>query len=170
MIRLTPEREKEIVKITNNIARYSHDRIVIALLDYKAEIDALRFELAITKGQKDDESGVLSLVAEEREELRTENAKLTAENTLLTLANDEIGYAMEARVYKKKFEESEKRREKLRETLKHVEDFCLCDRNTVGFDYGELHPHMGKPKMGSRWLTPYDVAKEVLAQDKKEGI
>lgn len=48
--------------------------------------------------------------------------------------------------------------------LKHTEEFCLCTRNTKGFDYGEAHPEMGKPKIGARWLTPRDTAEKALAQ------
>lgn len=49
---------------------------------------------------------------------------------------------------------------KMVEVLKQIQDHCLCTRNTYGFDYGEKHPHLGKPAAGKRWLTPVDIAKE----------
>ena len=52
----------------------------------------------------------------------------------------------------------------LREALKHTNEFCLCKRNTYGFDYHEDHPVMGKPKSGSRWLTPRDYNKDALTK------
>lgn len=44
----------------------------------------------------------------------------------------------------------------------HVSKACLCERfasrftpkNKRGFDYGEVHPVLGKPEVGSRWKTP----------------
>lgn len=53
--------------------------------------------------------------------------------------------------------------ERYREALEHCRDFCLCHRNTTGFDYSEVHPNMGKPGVGKRWLTPTDVAEPVLS-------
>lgn len=52
----------------------------------------------------------------------------------------------------------------LREALAHTNDFCLCRRNTTGFDYHEEHPVQGLPKSGSRWLTPRDYNKNALAE------
>lgn len=52
----------------------------------------------------------------------------------------------------------------LREALKHTNEFCLCKRNTYGFDYHEDHPVMGKPKSGRRWLTPRDFNKDTLTK------
>ena len=52
----------------------------------------------------------------------------------------------------------------LREALKHTNEFCLCKRNTYGFDYHEDHPVMGKPKSGSRWLTPRDYNKDAITK------
>lgn len=46
----------------------------------------------------------------------------------------------------------------LLKTIRQMSDSCLCSRNTVGFDYGEIHPKLGKPKAGARWLTPVDLA------------
>lgn len=50
------------------------------------------------------------------------------------------------------------------EALEEVNRHCVCDRfKTKGFDYGEAHPLMGKPKAGARWLTPQDIARAALA-------
>ena len=50
------------------------------------------------------------------------------------------------------------------EALDHVNEFCLCKRNTYGFDYHEDHPVQGLPKSGSRWLTPRDRIKSDLSE------
>jgi hypothetical protein len=52
------------------------------------------------------------------------------------------------------------------EALEHVNDFCLCKRNTFGFDYHEEHPVQGLPESGSRWLTPRDRIKQSLSETK----
>jgi hypothetical protein len=52
--------------------------------------------------------------------------------------------------------------------IDHTSEFCVCKRNTFGFDYHEDHPTMGKPKSGSRWLTPKDFIKETLARVKEK--
>jgi molecular chaperone GrpE (heat shock protein) len=39
---------------------------------------------------------------------------------------------------------------------------CLCDRKTHGFEYGQTHKNMGRPPVGSRWITPKDNAELVL--------
>ena len=49
-----------------------------------------------------------------------------------------------------------------------AQDHCLCTRNTYGFDYSEIHPHLGKPGPGKRWLTPNDVINDGLAKLPKE--
>lgn len=67
-----------------------------------------------------------------------------------------------------KIEELEKKLAVAVHALEHTSDFCLCDRNTNGFDYSELHPHMGKPKPGARWLTPCVVAEEALSKIRGE--
>lgn len=46
-------------------------------------------------------------------------------------------------------------------TLEYVQKACQCERFPSrkmkrGFDYGELHPILGKCDGGSRWLTPKD--------------
>lgn len=41
--------------------------------------------------------------------------------------------------------------------LNKCKEHCLCERNTEGFDYREAHRHLGKPKPGARWLTPWDL-------------
>jgi hypothetical protein len=46
---------------------------------------------------------------------------------------------------------------RLREALNQCGQHCLCTRNTPGFDYGEVHKKLGKPKIGARWLTPNDI-------------
>jgi len=46
--------------------------------------------------------------------------------------------------------------------LVHTEEFCLCERNIEGFDYGQEHPKMGKARIGARWLIPSDVARTAL--------
>jgi hypothetical protein len=57
-----------------------------------------------------------------------------------------------------------KRERVLRDACEHTHKFCLCDRNTKGFDYGESHRYMGKPKVGARWLTPDDVCSAALKE------
>lgn len=49
---------------------------------------------------------------------------------------------------------------KLVSLLIHIDSHCLCTRKIKGFDYGEAHPILGKPKPGSRWLTPGDIIQE----------
>jgi hypothetical protein len=42
--------------------------------------------------------------------------------------------------------------------LEQIREACLCSRfNPIGFDYGENHSNLGRPKPGSRWLTPRDL-------------
>jgi hypothetical protein len=62
-----------------------------------------------------------------------------------------------------------KERDRYRAALEHCSEHCLCERNTYGFDYGETHPKLGKPKQGSRWLTPSDIARAALAGGKETG-
>lgn len=62
---------------------------------------------------------------------------------------------MEVRCKKCDARDEEVRR--LTNLLKEVQKHCLCSRNTVGFDYGETHPKLGKPRAGSRWLAPVDL-------------
>ena len=52
--------------------------------------------------------------------------------------------------------------EDMQDAIKHTNDFCLCTRNTVGFDYHEDHKVQGKPKSGSRWITPRDYNRRTL--------
>lgn len=52
--------------------------------------------------------------------------------------------------------------EVMREELEELKQVCICTRNTKGFDYGEKHLILGKPKVGSRWLIPNDRIKNVL--------
>lgn len=47
--------------------------------------------------------------------------------------------------------------------LELISNRCLCERGMQpGFDYGEVHPKIGKPGIGKRWLTPSDIAGEEL--------
>lgn len=48
----------------------------------------------------------------------------------------------------------------LKDLVEHVNSFCLCERNTYGFDYSEKHPNIGKPRGGARWKTPRDFIKD----------
>src|SRR4051812_25876718 len=46
----------------------------------------------------------------------------------------------------------------MRKMLVDCSDHCLCERfKTKGFDYGEEHFLLGKPKPGARWRTPRDM-------------
>lgn len=56
--------------------------------------------------------------------------------------------------------------------LETISEHCICKRNTFGFDYHEDHLYLGKPKSGSRWLTPFDIIKSTLssAAKKLEGL
>lgn len=65
--------------------------------------------------------------------------------------------------------EAAKREAVLVEALQTAEQPCLCKRNTEGFDYHEEHLMLGKPKSGSRWLTPRDIITQALAQIGKVG-
>lgn len=38
----------------------------------------------------------------------------------------------------------------------HLKNTCLCTRNTHGFDYGEIHPNLGKCGVGQRWSQPHE--------------
>ena len=68
------------------------------------------------------------------------------------------GSASTIRGQRAEIEALEARVGKLTELLKEVKTHCLCSRfEPVGFDYGETHAKLGKPKIGSRWLTPVDL-------------
>lgn len=61
-----------------------------------------------------------------------------------------------------------KRVEVLLDAVQFTRDYCVCERfKTKGFDYGEEHKRMGKPKEGARWITPQDKAKFALAESAK---
>lgn len=55
-----------------------------------------------------------------------------------------------------------KEHDDMRDLLERCKDHCLCDRSTRGFDYGEHHLQLGKPKPGARWLTPTDMIRAFL--------
>ncbi len=100
--RLTPEWEEEI---KNTPVEALKDLILPILTTLFSEIDALRSELSLVTGQRDDESHVLSLVVEERARWRDECEKvrherdaaiqghLSMEGQLKTLINerDDLG-------------------------------------------------------------------------------
>lgn len=48
--------------------------------------------------------------------------------------------------------------------LETMQKHCVCDRNIIGFDYGETHKNLGKPRAGARWLTPDDIARSAHAK------
>lgn len=51
----------------------------------------------------------------------------------------------------------------LKKAAEYTVKACLCKRfKTKGFDYHEKHPYMGKCDGGSRWVTPSDMATQVL--------
>lgn len=58
-----------------------------------------------------------------------------------------------------KSEHLEKRVQYLEGLLRQCERHCVCTRNTVGFDYGEIHKKLGKPGVGKRWWTVSDIVK-----------
>lgn len=60
-------------------------------------------------------------------------------------------------------------REVENEALERQAEHCLCTRNTRGFDYGETHKKLGKPGIGKRWLTPSDIAKDALRNQRPVG-
>lgn len=62
--------------------------------------------------------------------------------------------------------------EEMRVDLETISKHCICKRNTFGFDYHEDHLYLGKPKSGSRWLTPFDIIKSTLSNvaKKLEGL
>lgn len=102
-------------------------------------------------------------IEEQREELAEKYVSLSApEMTRLQMSWD----------FKNGFDAGAKARDaewfkvvnEFREALKHTNEFCLCKRNTYGFDYHEDHPVMGKPKGGARWLTPRDYIKNSLTK------
>lgn len=57
--------------------------------------------------------------------------------------------------------------ERLRMSLGEVKRHCLCTRNVKGFDYGEAHRILGKPRMGARWLVPADLVDQALNPKEK---
>jgi hypothetical protein len=61
------------------------------------------------------------------------------------------------------------RLEDAEETLKRVQNHCLCTRNIKGFDYHEKHQILGKPKSGSRWLVPFDLCRDYFQRHKCTG-
>ena len=61
-----------------------------------------------------------------------------------------------------------KRVAELEEAMRDVKDVCLCKRSTKGFDYGEKHPHMGKARVGARWMTPIDIAEQALKKGESD--
>lgn len=48
------------------------------------------------------------------------------------------------------------------ELLKMTTMHCVCTRNVKGFDYGEKHPILGKPRAGARWTVPNDFISDFL--------
>ena len=55
---------------------------------------------------------------------------------------------------------------KLRAGLAGASKHCLCERfGPKGFDYGETHALLGRPKVGARWLTPPILIDAILAED-----
>lgn len=69
-------------------------------------------------------------------ELLNEIDRLRSENTLLSLSNDEIGYAQEARVYKRRFESLEKKLEIAVEALESIKSSPLRSHEMYfGLDY-----------------------------------
>lgn len=98
----------------------------------------------------------------ERDQLKAENEKLISPAVYETLQ-----VSIDIQVYEN--QKLRARIEQLREAVTYTSDFCLCNRNVDGFDYGDMHRHMGKPKPGSRWLTPCDFADRALAQDDEEA-
>lgn len=64
-------------------------------------------------------------------------------------------------------ENEQKIRKELTETLDLVAKHCVCDRNVIGFDYHEMHPKLGVPGSGKRWLTPLDLVNAARIRLKK---
>ena len=46
--------------------------------------------------------------------------------------------------------------------IEQVQNHCLCERNSYGFDYHEKHRKLGPPESGKRWLTPVDMVRTYL--------
>ena len=66
------------------------------------------------------------------------------------------------------FKEHKEQRERidyLEKLLLQCERHCICTRNTKGFDYGETHKKLGKPKIGARWWTVTDIVKNAEIAD-----
>lgn len=59
---------------------------------------------------------------------------------------------------------------RLIEALKESAQHCLCERETPGFDYGEVHRKLGKPRMGARWMTPLDLISNRLTQSPRSLV
>ena len=51
--------------------------------------------------------------------------------------------------------------------LKNCYDACLCERRTEGFDYGDVHPTLGKCGPAKRWAMPDEIIREAERDIKK---
>lgn len=80
-------------------------------------------------------------------------------NTIATLIQLTEDLAESLTITKAELEQQKEREGKLVETLKYCLKACQCERfpqrkTKRGFDYGEIHPALGKCEAGARWLTP----------------
>jgi septal ring factor EnvC (AmiA/AmiB activator) len=63
----------------------------------------------------------------------------------------------------------EARVEKAEQVIEQVQNHCLCERSSYGFDYHEKHRKLGPPESGKRWLTPVDMARTYLQNKGGKG-
>ncbi len=110
---------------------------------------------------------------EKIEALKAELAAMKSQRDVTKEANE--GWAKQCTELKAELADLRKRGEELlaevkasRSCIQAMRKQCLCSRfTTKGFDYGEEHKHLGKPKQGSRWLTPTDLADVYLMNTKE---
>lgn len=90
-------------------------------------------------------------------EIRPIEDELRAENERLVKAHENV--FMRGTVHFKYSMGLKAKLEKAKETIKKMDQHCLCQRFvTFGFDYGEIHERLGKPKAGARWHAPSDIS------------
>lgn len=142
---MTPEREAEIRDSVKRLIQLS-PKAAGTVQELLAEVDRLRAE-------------------------NSEIKKIAADYFHLAKGYCDVSDALrhELKMMHPEYQRMRARVANLRDAVKHTEDFCLCSRNIIGFDYGEIHPLKGKPKAGARWLTPRDVAIAALAEDEGAG-
>lgn len=105
--------------------------------------------------------GYRQAFADQQKKIENLELALKIKNEVCEAINDN---GQQAFLLQQRNQKLEKAVELMRSAIDHTNEFCICKRNTYGFDYHEEHPIMGKPKSGSRWLTPRDFIKNNMAK------